>query len=106
MKISKEFIAAVGIGLMVFGAAAIHLGFGILMIGLIVLISRAYMDAEGGDEPRGEGVDWKKDVKDPIPPQWAPPMAPADPVPQPWEPPMAPKDPLPDVYQPQKGPTA
>lgn len=106
MKIQKEVIASIGVGLMVFGAGWINFGFGILMIGLIMLIARAYMDAEGGDEPRGEGVDWKKDVKDPIPPQWAPPMAPKDPIPEQWQPPMSPKDPLPDVYQPQKGPTA
>lgn len=39
---------------------------------------------------------WKKQVGDPLPQQWEPPMSPCDPVPQPYELPKGPCDPPPE----------
>ena len=95
MKIRDiEVMALGGVALIMIGAFMVHIGFGVLMAGLVILVSRAYIDAEGGD-------DWKKQVGMP-----APATAPADPITQPWEPPVAPTDPLPEQWKESKGPTA
>lgn len=95
MNIRKiEMIAFVGVALIILGSFLVHFGFGVLTTGLVVLFSRAYMDAEGGDE-------WKQKVGMP-----APETAPADPIPQPWEPPMTPTDPVPEQWKKSEGPTA
>ena len=72
MNIRKnELLALIGVALIVVGAVSIHIGFGILVIGMVMLISRAYLDAEGGDE-------WKQSTTptDPLPEQYQPPKGP------------------------------
>jgi len=73
MNIRKnELLALIGVALIVVGAVSIHVGFGILVIGMVMLISRAYLDAEGGDS-------WEQPTTtptDPLPEQYQPPKGP------------------------------